>query len=683
MKDLDTKLTFDTFVIGPANRLASAAARRAADSPGTSYNPLFLYSASGLGKSHILTAVSHHAAKVNPQLRILYQALEGFLDDLERALEEGSRDAMKDRYRDLDILLLDDVQFLAGQPEAQEMLLGTLDALTASGSQIVLASDRPPADINELDARLVSRFSGGLIVDIAPPEYETRVAIIRRKAEEQGSDLQPGVAEALARFPFRNVRELGGALTRIVAIQDLEERAVTPEDVPRIMGEASAEASEDDFGSFKEEVSASLQDTVEAQEEPWRKALRETAEAAERDRFNASRLRTLLEKPKPPKDWQDLVERFRADTARLAEIDAELDRLGNPWPEAAQSLLHDPARLEEAEALLASVRERVRPFQDLAPGPRLADVADAFPSLAFKAVEQLVSAEKPKYNPIYVWSAGGAAARALLAAAGRSFQDVRGERRMAVTSVAEFAEDFIRALSAGVAGAWRERWWTVDLLLVYGAQELSATERAQDEFFHLFEALKRRGARVLLTGDRAPSDIGNIDERLRSRFEGGLVLDLEGAEPPAGADAIRLLEPGAAAPADADDIWAGTGPAPAEPPAVAPSPAASSGEASRSKEGPEIPPLDEIIGEERGGLFVSRDRADADGTAGADAPAGASVGTAEEAPRAREVPAEKGPAPSEARPTVPLPTRGGWFPSGEKVVWNWPILDDRLVEDLD
>jgi chromosomal replication initiator protein len=175
MSDLDPKLTFDSFVVGPANRLASAAARRAADSPGTSYNPLFLYSASGLGKTHILTAIAHQAQKVKGG-KVEYMALEEYLERLEHSLKGGQRDGL---YGDLSILLLDDVQFLTGQPEAQEMLLKTLDQLSTAGGQIVLASDRPPADIDGLDARLLSRFSGGLIVDLGPPEYETRVAIIR------------------------------------------------------------------------------------------------------------------------------------------------------------------------------------------------------------------------------------------------------------------------------------------------------------------------------------------------------------------------------------------------------------------------------------------------------------------------------------------------------------------------
>ncbi len=142
MTDLDAQLTFDSFVVGPANRLAAAAAKRAAESPGTGYNPLFVYSASGLGKSHILTAIAHQAGKLDAVGDVEYMALEQYLEELTAAIEGGDSDGFKDRYSHLAILLLDDVQFLTGQREAQEMLLRTLDDLSASGSQIVLASDR-------------------------------------------------------------------------------------------------------------------------------------------------------------------------------------------------------------------------------------------------------------------------------------------------------------------------------------------------------------------------------------------------------------------------------------------------------------------------------------------------------------------------------------------------------------
>jgi hypothetical protein len=389
MTDLDPKLTFDSFVVGPANRLASAAARRAADAPGTSYNPLFIYSASGLGKSHILSCGGPSAQKGNARLRATYQTIEGYLDDLAQALESGQRDRMRDEYRDLDILLLDDVQFLANQPEAQEMLLGTLDALTMSGSQIVLASDRPPADINGLDARLVSRFSGGLIVDIAPPEYETRVAIMRRKADEQGSKLAPGVAEALARFPARNVRELGGVLNRVLAVQDLEGREVTPDEAFELIGHVPTPAADaapsaeavpfDDFVSFFEEMSNTVASTVEAQEEPWRRIFRTTAEAAELEGFSADRLRGMLDSGEP-EGWPEVVEKFQADLARLREIDSELDRLGNPWPEAAHGVLRDPERLTRRSRCSSRCASGCVRSRALAPGSRLATCTASRPS---------------------------------------------------------------------------------------------------------------------------------------------------------------------------------------------------------------------------------------------------------------------------------------------------------------
>jgi hypothetical protein len=221
-----------------------------------------------------------------------------------------------------------------------------------------------------------------------------------------------------------------------------------------------------------------------------------------------------------------------------------LDRLNNPWPDLAEDVIRDPDRLDEAESFLTSVQERQRPFDVLGPGPDLAGLSGQVPQLAHKAAEQLVTAENVRYNPLYFWSEEEAGPHALLAAVARSFRAADPHARIAVSSVAAFAEDFIRALSAGVAGAWRERWWTLDLLLVHNAEALSDTERAQDEFFHLFEALKRRGARMVITADRPPGSIENIDERLQSRFEGGLVLEIEKTDVSAEAADLTLHERG-------------------------------------------------------------------------------------------------------------------------------------------
>ncbi len=628
MTDLDPKLTFENFVVGPANRLASAAARRAAEAPGASYNPLFLYAASGLGKSHILMAMAHQARKRDEAPQVLYRTMEEFLEEMAEALAAGERDPLRERYLELDVLLLDDVQFLAGQPEAQEMVLRTLDGLTTASRQIVLASDRPPAEIDALDERLLSRFAGGLIVDIAPPEFETRVAIVRRKAEERGQSLQRGVAEALARRPFRNVRELGGGLNRVLAVQELEGRPVEVDDLAELLGEPAqrGDGIPDPLKDLLSEISGVM--NVGAGEETWRKALREGAEAAEADGFDASRLRSLLEDRHPPREWNERLARFQKDVDRLREIDAELEGLGNPWPEAASMLVRDPDRLEEAEALLASVRERVRPFPELAQGPDLEALAPHFPQLPARAAEQLATGERPKYNPLFLWSNPPGNARAVLAATGRVFRQRNAQSRMAVTSVADFAQDFIRALSEGVAGAWRERWWTLDLLLVHGVEDLADTERAQDEFFHLFEALKRRGSRVMLVADRPPARITHIDDRLRSRFEGGLVLEAPARDLPEGADQVEFVAQGAG---EAGTVWHGI-----------------TLEGARDETAASETLPDETV--------------------------------AAQPPAAVESPA---PLPPPAAPADPSQGEQAWRPSRERVIWDWPQLEERLVEELD
>ena len=261
-QELDPRFTFESFVIGAANRLAAAAARRVAESPGVSYNPLFIYSASGLGKTHLVMAIGNHAERLDPALEVVYSTLEHFMDDVMTAIEAGERDAFRERLGGTGLLLLDDVQFLAGRHRTQEELLKVWDIVTAKGGQVVLTSDRPPQEIDGLDDRLLSRFSGGLIVDIGVPDYETRVAIARRKAEERGQTLNAGVAETLARIAFGNVRELQGALNRLIAIQELEDRAVAADEVARLLGRMAKTEQIDEFGSFLAEISDAIDEVV-------------------------------------------------------------------------------------------------------------------------------------------------------------------------------------------------------------------------------------------------------------------------------------------------------------------------------------------------------------------------------------------------------------------------------------
>ena len=192
---------FDTLVVGAANRLAFTAAKAVAESPGTVYNPLFIYARPGLGKTHLLMGIGHAARAINPSLSVEYLTLDEFVESFHAAIAAGQGEAYRRRFIDVDLLLVDDVQFLTHRREMQSELLRLTDALQSANRQIVLTSDRPPAEIEALDERLIRRFAGGLVIDVASPDYETRVAILRRKAEER-------------RARFGEGRARGGGLAR-------------------------------------------------------------------------------------------------------------------------------------------------------------------------------------------------------------------------------------------------------------------------------------------------------------------------------------------------------------------------------------------------------------------------------------------------------------------------------------
>ena len=183
--DLNPRFRFDTFVVGAANRLAVSAAKSVAESPGVAYNPLFIYSGPGLGKTHLLMAVAHAARTINPGLVVEYLTLDDFVESFHAAVAAGQGEAYRRRFTEIDLLLVDDVQFLDRRREMQSELLRVINSMQTANRQIVLTSDRSPSEIESLDERLIQRFAGGLVIDIAAPDYETRVAIVRRHAEER------------------------------------------------------------------------------------------------------------------------------------------------------------------------------------------------------------------------------------------------------------------------------------------------------------------------------------------------------------------------------------------------------------------------------------------------------------------------------------------------------------------
>lgn len=229
IEQFNTHNTFDTFVIGPGNRFPHAASLAVAEAPAEAYNPLFIYGGVGLGKTHLMHAIGHHVLDNNPNANVIYTSSEKFTNEFIKSIRDNQGDAFREKYRNIDVLLIDDIQFIQNKEQTQEEFFHTFNELHNNNKQIVISSDRPPKEISKLSDRLRSRFEWGLIVDITPPDYETRMAILQKKIEEENLDIPMESLNYIANQIQSNIRELEGALTRLLAYSQLQGKPITTE----------------------------------------------------------------------------------------------------------------------------------------------------------------------------------------------------------------------------------------------------------------------------------------------------------------------------------------------------------------------------------------------------------------------------------------------------------------------
>jgi hypothetical protein len=353
---VDPKLTFDSFVVGPENRLAWEAARTSAESPGSTYNPLFIYGDTGLGKTHLLVAIANRAGEMSDGVDVIYTPLEQLVRQLK------ADDDTDEKLKGTDILLIDDLQFLGPKSESHQVLFHLLDQLLMDGKQVVLACDRPPLELGELDDRLLSRFSGGLVVDVGKPNLETRRSILELRLAALDASLRAEVVDAVARLAIENVRQLKGALNRVLAAQRAEKRDITADEVDRLLTDVVADPdlpwlSEEanrtgaEFEDFLSDVSVAVEEALGAPK--WREDLARAILKWESDGYVTKRLESFLDREEAV-DAEQVVAAYERDVATLKAIEEELTRLGEESP--GDGGLNDPDRLEEFKSLLSDVR---------------------------------------------------------------------------------------------------------------------------------------------------------------------------------------------------------------------------------------------------------------------------------------------------------------------------------------
>ncbi|MES2307074.1 MAG: DnaA/Hda family protein [Gemmatimonadota bacterium] len=551
---LNPNSRFASFVVGSSNRLAATAAKAVAEAPGAAYNPLWFYARPGLGKTHLLMAIGHEAQAIDPSRTVEYVTVDDFVEAYHAALAAGQAEAYRRRFTEADLVLLDDAQLLTDQRELQSELLRLIDVLMAGDRQIVLAGDRPPEEIQSLDERLIRRFSGGLVIDIGAPDYETRLAILSRRAQERHVGFSTEVLSAVAELPITTVRELLGALNRLIAQQAVQSSQLSAAEARQLLaglghvkaeeppspaellssdaGFSPASAAEvrtelpavtaaggDEFSDFLSDLSAAVSHQVDR----WRQRVTEASLRYVGEGFRNTRLESLLA-GEMGSDPEVALEEFERDVEALRALQRELRELAPSLLGAGA--LHDPDRLAEAETLVAEAREAGEPL----PGPMARYTLELFgegPSTrsVVEAMRTAAGAPGQRYNPLVIVGPAGTGKTHLLHAFGHALR-ASGLGRVAVFDAQQFVDGLVAALGDGTIARWRQRLRRVDALLLDDVGVFAGKERSQEELYLLYNLLLESGRQMAFTASAPPGQLEGFEPRLATRLAGGIVLEL-------------------------------------------------------------------------------------------------------------------------------------------------------------
>lgn len=646
--------SFETFVEGPSNTAAAAAARGVAEQPGGGADAVLLVGPAGVGKTHLLSAIAAILRATQPELDVVQETPSSLL---ERTRGVGGAPT---ELHEAGLLLLDELEHVGQRRELEGPVLDLLLARVPVGRPVVMASAEPLDALGRVGAEIADLLGDRGGFQITHPDAGTRLAILRLRSAELKPGLSDEVLAAVARLPIRSVRELLAAIQRLVAFQSVSPGPLDPsqarllvtgrvdagpdEEEPPVSAAAPATAApqgpllvgEDEFGSFLTEVVASVSHQVDR----WRAQVGEAILRHGGEGFLTRRLEALLEAEMPARP-AEVLDRFEADVDRLRELESVAASLS---PElAGAAAFRDPDRIEDAETALAQARLRHDPL----PAPSAEFRLDRFGEgpgnrRALQAVRSVLQQPGARDNPLVVVGASGTGKTHLLHAMGNQLAASSGP--VACVAAATLVGDVRRLLESGGLANWRSRFRHAGALLLDDLHLLAGRAEAQEEFLVLFTHLMAHGRQVVVTSNATPASLTNIDPRLLSRLEAGLVVELPRPDREIRLLIVKQLLAGSAAEGDvALADWMANRPA-------------------------------ESVRAVQGAMHKLLSAAQAEGVAPSPA-------------LAREVLDRAGPGtrPAGARDTAPggaaAQARTGQGP--EKMVTVWPRVSDRLIEELD